>query len=80
MKSADTVQASEYSRDANLDAITIPVGPRLGNIVVDVQGLSKSYGYCLLLDDTSFSVPPGAVVGIVGANGAGKSRGSLINF
>lgn len=53
--------------------IFIPAGPRLGKVVVEAKGLSKSYNDELLFDNLSFEVPPGAVVGIVGANGAGKT-------
>jgi energy-dependent translational throttle protein EttA len=53
--------------------IFIPPGPRLGDIVVEAKGLSKSYGNTLLYDDLSFELPPGAIVGIVGPNGAGKT-------
>jgi len=51
----------------------IPVAERLGDIVIEVENLSKSYGENLLIEDLSFSVPPGAVVGIIGPNGAGKT-------
>ncbi len=53
--------------------ILIPKGPRLGKTVVRAQDLSKGYGDLLLMDDVSFDVPPGAIVGIIGANGAGKT-------
>lgn len=66
-------QASEYTRTSQLDSITIPQAPRLGSQVIEVQGLNKSYGDRLLMKDLTFSVPPGSVVGIIGANGAGKS-------
>jgi ATP-binding cassette ChvD family protein len=53
--------------------IRIPPGPRLGNIVLEVDGLSKSFGDKQLIDNLSFKLPPGGIVGIIGANGAGKS-------
>ena len=53
--------------------LTIPPGPRLGDIVIEAEGLTKAYGEKLLFKDFDFQVPPGAVVGIVGPNGAGKT-------
>jgi ATP-binding cassette ChvD family protein len=53
--------------------ITIPPGPRLGNVVIEAEGLSKAYGDRLLIDDLSFRLPPGGIVGVVGPNGAGKT-------
>ena len=53
--------------------ITIPAGPRLGQLVIEARGLSKSFGEKLLFEDLNFTVPPGACVGIVGPNGAGKT-------
>lgn len=53
--------------------ITIPAGPRLGNVVINADKLTKGLGDRLLFENLSFSVPPGAVVGIVGPNGAGKT-------
>ncbi len=53
--------------------IPIPPPPRLGNKVFDVQNIKKAYGDKLLFENLSFKVPPGAIVGIIGANGAGKS-------
>jgi ATP-binding cassette ChvD family protein len=53
--------------------IWIPPGPRLGDVVIEAEGLSKGFGDRLLFDDVSFSVPPGAIVGIIGGNGAGKT-------
>ena len=53
--------------------ILIPKGPRLGKTVIRADGLQKGYGDRLLMDDLSFHIPPGAIVGIIGANGAGKT-------
>ncbi|MCL2832653.1 MAG: energy-dependent translational throttle protein EttA [Treponema sp.] len=53
--------------------ITIPPGPRLGQLVIEAQSISKAYGDRLLFENLSFSVPPGACVGIIGPNGAGKT-------
>jgi ATP-binding cassette ChvD family protein len=53
--------------------IVIPPGPRLGSQVIDVEGLRKAYGERLLIDDLSFSLPPGGIVGVIGPNGAGKT-------
>jgi ATP-binding cassette ChvD family protein len=53
--------------------ITIPPGERLGDLVIDVDHLSKGYGDRLLIDDLSFSLPPAGIVGVIGPNGAGKT-------
>ena len=53
--------------------ITIPPGPRLGNIVIKSEGLGKAFGDRLLIDNLDFVLPPGGIVGVVGANGAGKT-------
>ncbi len=53
--------------------IIIPNGPRLGNKVIEVNGLSKAYGDKLLVEDLSFALPPGGIVGVIGPNGAGRS-------
>jgi energy-dependent translational throttle protein EttA len=62
-------------RNIKLDQVQIhiPAGPRLGGVVVEAEGLRKSYGDRLLIDDLSFTLPPGGIVGVIGANGAGKT-------
>ncbi|MGK2742382.1 energy-dependent translational throttle protein EttA [Tepidicaulis sp. LMO-SS28] len=53
--------------------IIIPAGPRLGGLVLEAEGLSKAYGDRLLIEDLSFNLPPGGIVGVIGPNGAGKT-------
>ncbi len=53
--------------------ITIPSGPRLGDVVIEAEGLTKGFDDRLLIDDLSFSLPPAGIVGVIGPNGAGKS-------
>jgi ATP-binding cassette ChvD family protein len=59
-------------REKDLE-IYIPAGPRLGNVVIEAEKVSKAYGDNLLFDDLNFKLPPGGIVGIIGANGAGKT-------
>ena len=59
-------------REARLE-LFIPPGPRLGNVVIEANGISKSYGDKLLYENLSFSLPPAGIVGIIGPNGAGKT-------
>ncbi|MBE0365409.1 hypothetical protein PULV_a2197 [Pseudoalteromonas ulvae UL12] len=67
------MQQSDYQKRNETNELFIPPGPRLGDKVLDVTNLRKSYGDRVLIDDLSFSIPKGAIVGIIGANGAGKS-------
>jgi energy-dependent translational throttle protein EttA len=53
--------------------IHIPPGPRLGNVVIETEGVSKAYGDHLLVEDMTFALPPGGIVGVIGPNGAGKT-------
>src|SRR5689334_18490134 len=66
--------AEEAAREQSGKAqIQIPPGPRLGGFVVEVEGLAKAFGDRLLIDNLSFKLPPGGIVGVIGPNGAGKT-------
>jgi ATP-binding cassette ChvD family protein len=69
----EALRAEEEARVPETVEITIPPGPRLGDVVIEVKHVVKGYGDRLLIDDLDFSLPPGGIVGVIGANGAGKS-------
>ena len=73
IKSYNELKDSEVKQSNGEPQIIIPKAPRLGDMVIDVKNLSKSYDESLLIEDISFRLPPGGIVGIIGANGAGKT-------
>ncbi len=69
----DEMNSQEFQSRNETQELYIPPGPRLGDVVLEVEHVQKGFGDTMLIDDLSFSVPPGAIVGIIGGNGAGKS-------
>jgi sulfate-transporting ATPase len=69
----EELQSQDFQKRNETNELFIPPGPRLGDKVLEVSNLCKSYGDRVLIDDLSFAIPKGAIVGIIGANGAGKS-------
>jgi len=69
----EEMQSQEFQKRAETNEIYIPPGPRLGDKVIDFENVSKRYGDRVLIEDLSFSIPKGAIVGVIGGNGAGKS-------
>ncbi|WP_286265936.1 energy-dependent translational throttle protein EttA [Thalassotalea atypica] len=69
----EELSSNENQKRNETNELYIPPGPRLGDKILEVNNLTKSYGNRVLIDDLSFSIPKGAIVGIIGANGAGKS-------
>ncbi|MSQ99179.1 MAG: energy-dependent translational throttle protein EttA [Xanthomonadales bacterium] len=69
----EELNSQEYQQRNETHEIFIPPGPRLGEMVVEVDHVSKGFGDRLLIDDLSFKIPAGAIIGIIGGNGAGKS-------
>jgi len=69
----EEMQSQEFQSRNETNEIYIPPGPRLGDKVVNFEGVTKAFGDKLLIDNLDFSIPQGAIVGIVGGNGAGKS-------
>ncbi len=69
----EEMQSREFQKRSETNEIYIPAGGRLGEKVIDFKGVSKGFDDRLLIDDLTFSVPQGAIVGVIGGNGAGKS-------
>ena len=73
IKRYEEMLAKSQEQATGVAEIVIPPGPRLGNVVIEAEGLRKGYGNNLLIDDLSFKLPPGGIVGVIGPNGAGKT-------
>ena len=73
IKQYEQLASKEFQKRNETQEIYIPPGPRLGEVVIEAAGLAKGYGDRLLFDDLTFSIPPGAIVGVIGPNGAGKT-------
>jgi energy-dependent translational throttle protein EttA len=71
--SYENLLSQETEKQAKELEIYIPPGPRLGDVVIEAKNVSKAYGDLVLLEDLSFSLPPGGIIGIIGPNGAGKT-------
>ena len=69
----ETLLAEAKEKSPDTAQITVPIGPRLGNLVIEAKGLRKGFEEKLLIDDLSFKLPPGGIVGVIGANGTGKT-------
>ncbi len=69
----DELSSKEVQKRSETQEIYIPPGPRLGDVVIDIENISKAFGDKLLINDLSFKLPPGGIVGIIGPNGAGKT-------
>jgi len=73
LRQFEEISSSSYQKRNETNEIYIPPGPRLGDVVIEVEGLKKAYGDKLLIDDLSFQLPAGGIVGVIGPNGAGKT-------
>lgn len=69
----EELSSSDYQKRAETKEIHIPAGPRLGDLVIEANGISKSFGERLLYENLNFNLPRGGIVGIIGPNGAGKT-------
>ena len=73
LKQFEEISSQAYQKRNETNEIYIPPGPRLGDVVIEVNGVRKAFGDTLLMDDLSFSLPAGGIAGIIGPNGAGKT-------
>src|SRR5205814_5084325 len=73
LQAYETLLKQESEAREGTAEIVIPPGPRLGDIVVEANQLKKGFGERLLIDDLTFKLPPGGIVGVIGPNGAGKT-------
>ncbi|MDD3447884.1 MAG: energy-dependent translational throttle protein EttA [Gammaproteobacteria bacterium] len=69
----EELQSADYQKRNETNELYIPPGPRLGDLVIEAEGLTKGFGERLLVDGLSFRLPPGGIVGVIGPNGAGKT-------
>ena len=73
MQRFEELSSADYQKRSETQSLYIPPGPRLGELVIEANNISKKYGDKLLYEDLSFNLPRGGIVGIIGANGAGKT-------
>ena len=73
LRQFEEISSQNYQKRNETNEIYIPPGPRLGDVVIEVENLRKGFGDKLLIDDLSFQLPPGGIVGVIGPNGAGKT-------
>src|SRR5207244_8173865 len=73
LQAYDAMLNESFEKRAVALEIAIPPGPRLGDVVVEADHVSKAYGDRVLIDDLSFKLPRGGIVGVIGPNGAGKT-------
>ena len=73
LRQFDEISSAQYQQRNETNEIYIPPGPRLGDVVLEVENLKKGFGDKLLIDGLSFQLPPGGIVGVIGPNGAGKT-------
>src|SRR5208283_525960 len=73
IKAYESLLRQDYETQARDLEIYVPPGPRLGNVVIEADGICKAYGDNLLMENFSFALPPGGIIGVIGPNGAGKT-------